>query len=126
MNKFISLTTKQQTTKFWSANFPKKLSPCYIIVRIQRLEVKQCRSRLPDQTVLLGITSSVVIFITLFSFRSRNAYSMAIQHQKQGSYEDWELNWQVSEIQGNHLKSVNGHLSYLPLFSVIVVFYLPA
>ena len=31
--------------KFSSANFQKMLSPSYIIFRIQRLEVKQCRSR---------------------------------------------------------------------------------
>ena len=40
-----SLTTKEQTTKFTSANFQKMLSPCYIILRAQRLEGKQCRSR---------------------------------------------------------------------------------
>ena len=42
-----SLTTKKQTPKFSSANFEKKklLSPSYIILRIQRLEDKQCRSR---------------------------------------------------------------------------------
>ena len=40
-----SLTTKKQTTKFSSANFQKKLSPSYSILRIQRQEGKQCRSR---------------------------------------------------------------------------------
>ena len=40
-----SLTTKKQTTKFSSANFQNILSPSYIILRIQRLEGKQCRSR---------------------------------------------------------------------------------
>ena len=40
-----SLTTEKQTTKFSSANFQKMLSPSYIIVRIQRLGGKQCRSR---------------------------------------------------------------------------------
>ena len=40
-----SLTTEKQTTKFSSANFQKMLSPSYIILRIQRLEGKQCRSR---------------------------------------------------------------------------------
>ena len=40
-----SLTTKQQTTKFSSANFQEMWGPCYIILRIQRLEGKQCRSR---------------------------------------------------------------------------------
>ena len=40
-----SLTTEKQTTKFSSANFQKLLSPSYIILRIQRLEGKQCRSR---------------------------------------------------------------------------------
>ena len=40
-----SLTTKQQTTKFSSANFQKMLNPSYIILRIQRQEGKQCRSR---------------------------------------------------------------------------------
>ena len=40
-----SLTTEKQTTKFSSANFQKILSPSYIILRIQRLEGKQCRSR---------------------------------------------------------------------------------
>ena len=39
------LTTKKQTTKFSSANFKKMLSPSYIILRIQRLESKQCRCR---------------------------------------------------------------------------------
>ena len=33
-----SLITKKQTTEFSSANFQKKLSPSYIILRIQRLE----------------------------------------------------------------------------------------
>ena len=33
-----SLTTKKQMTKLSSANFQKKLSPRYIILRIQRLE----------------------------------------------------------------------------------------
>ena len=42
---FNSLTTKKQTTKFSSANFQKMLSPSYIILRIQSLEGKQCRSR---------------------------------------------------------------------------------
>ena len=43
---FNSLTTEKQTTKkFLSANFKKMLSPSYIILRIQRLEGKQCRSR---------------------------------------------------------------------------------
>ena len=36
-----SLTTKEQTTKFSSANFQKMLSPSYII----RLKGKQCGSR---------------------------------------------------------------------------------
>ena len=40
-----SLSTEKQTTKFSSANFQKMLSPSYIILRIQRLEGKQCRSR---------------------------------------------------------------------------------
>ena len=40
-----SLTTEKQTTKFSSANFQKMLSPSYIILRTQRLEGKQCRSR---------------------------------------------------------------------------------
>ena len=40
-----SLTTKKQTTKYSSANFQKTLSPSCIILRIQRLESKQCRSR---------------------------------------------------------------------------------
>ena len=40
-----SLTTEKQTTKYSSANFQKMLSPSYIILRIQRLEGKQCRSR---------------------------------------------------------------------------------
>ena len=40
-----SLTTKEYMTKFSSANFQKMLSPSYIILKIQRLEVKQYRSR---------------------------------------------------------------------------------
>ena len=44
-NSFNSLTTEKQTTTFSSANFQKMLSPSYIILRIQRLEGKQCRSR---------------------------------------------------------------------------------
>ena len=40
-----SFTTKKQTTKFSSANFQKMLSPSYIILRIKKLEGKQCRSR---------------------------------------------------------------------------------
>ena len=40
-----SLTLKKHTTKFSSANFQKMLSPSYIILRTQRLECKQCRSR---------------------------------------------------------------------------------
>ena len=40
-----SLTTEKQTTKFSSAIFQKMLSPSYIILRIHRLEGKQCRSR---------------------------------------------------------------------------------
>ena len=39
-----SLTTEKQMTKFSSANFYKMVSPSYIILRIQRLEGKQCRS----------------------------------------------------------------------------------
>ena len=39
------LTTKKQMTKFSSANFQKMLSSSYVILRIQRLEAKQCRSR---------------------------------------------------------------------------------
>ena len=40
-----SLTTKKQMTKFSSANFQKLFSPSDIILRIQRLQGKQCRSR---------------------------------------------------------------------------------
>ena len=40
-----SITTEKQTTTFSSANFNKMLSPSYIILRIQTLEGKQCRSR---------------------------------------------------------------------------------
>ena len=40
-----SLTFEKQTTKFSSANFQKMLSPSYFILRIQRLEGKQCISR---------------------------------------------------------------------------------
>ena len=40
-----SLTTKKQTTKFSSAKFQKMISPRYIILRIQWLKGKQCRSR---------------------------------------------------------------------------------
>ena len=43
-NTFNSLTTEKQTTKFSSANFQKILNPSYTILRIQRLEGKQCRS----------------------------------------------------------------------------------
>ena len=39
---FNSLTTEKQTTKFSSANLKKMLSPSCIILRIQRLEGKQC------------------------------------------------------------------------------------
>ena len=42
---FNSLTTEKQTTKFSSANFQRMLGPSCIILRIQRLEGKQCRSR---------------------------------------------------------------------------------
>ena len=43
-NNFLnSLTTEKQTTKFSSANVKKKLSPSYIIQRIQKLEGKQGR-----------------------------------------------------------------------------------
>ena len=41
---FNSLTTEKQTTKFSSANFQKISNPNYTILRIQRLEGKQCRS----------------------------------------------------------------------------------
>ena len=41
-----SLTTKKQKTKFWSANFQKMLSSSYDTLRIQRLEGKQCRSKI--------------------------------------------------------------------------------
>ena len=40
-----SITTIEQTTKFSSAIFQKMLSQSYIILRIQRLEGKQCGSR---------------------------------------------------------------------------------
>ena len=40
-----SLITKKQTKKFSSADFQKLLSPSYIILRIQRLEGRKCRSR---------------------------------------------------------------------------------
>ena len=39
-----SLTTEKQTTKFSSASFQKMFSPSNIILRIQRIEGKQCRS----------------------------------------------------------------------------------
>ena len=42
--EFNSLTTESQTTKFSSANFQKISNPSYTILRIQRLEDKQCRS----------------------------------------------------------------------------------
>ena len=42
---FNSCTIKKQTTKFSSANFQKLLRPSYIMLRIQRQEGKQCRSR---------------------------------------------------------------------------------
>ena len=41
----FSITTERQTTKFSSANFQKMLSPSSVILRIQILEGKQCRSR---------------------------------------------------------------------------------
>ena len=40
-----SFTTKMQMTKFSFANFQKMLSPSNMILRIQRLEGKQCSSR---------------------------------------------------------------------------------
>ena len=40
-----ALTTEKLTTKFSSTNFQNMLSPSYIILRIQRLEGKQFRSR---------------------------------------------------------------------------------
>ena len=40
-----SFTTKNQMTKYSSANFQKISSPSYFILRIQRLEGKQCRCR---------------------------------------------------------------------------------
>ena len=40
-----SLTTIRQTTNFSSANFQKMLNPSFIILRIQKLEGKQCKSR---------------------------------------------------------------------------------
>ena len=45
LGQLNSLTTEKQTLKFSSANFQKMLSPSYIILRIQRLEGKQCRPR---------------------------------------------------------------------------------
>ena len=39
-----SSTTEEQTTKFSSANFQTKFNLSYIILRIQRLEGKPCRS----------------------------------------------------------------------------------
>ena len=47
LSLFNSLTTctQNQLAKFSSANFQKMLSPSYIILRIQRLDGKQCRSR---------------------------------------------------------------------------------
>ena len=42
-----SFTTKKQTTKFSSANFQIMLSPSYIILKIQRLEGKQCTQNEP-------------------------------------------------------------------------------
>ena len=39
-----SLPTEKQTTKFSSANFKKISNASYTILRIQRLEGKQCRS----------------------------------------------------------------------------------
>ena len=44
LNHINSLTTEKQTTKVSSANFQKNLNPSYTILRIQRLEGKQCRS----------------------------------------------------------------------------------
>ena len=40
----LQYTTKEQTKKFSSANFQKMLGPSYIILRIQTLEGKRCRS----------------------------------------------------------------------------------
>ena len=40
-----SLTTEKQTTKFSSAGFQKMLGPGCVILRVQSLEDKQCRSR---------------------------------------------------------------------------------
>ena len=42
---YNSLTAKKQTTKLSSANFQKMLSRSHIILRILRLEGKQCSSR---------------------------------------------------------------------------------
>ena len=42
---FNSFTTKKQGTNFLSANFQKMLSPSYMILRIQRLQGKQCGSK---------------------------------------------------------------------------------
>ena len=40
-----SFTTKQQTTKFSSANFQKMYSPRYIILRTERLEISELQIR---------------------------------------------------------------------------------
>ena len=40
-----SLTNEKQTIKFSSANFQKMSSPSYVLLRIQKVGGKQCRSR---------------------------------------------------------------------------------
>ena len=61
ISHFNSLTTKKQLTKFSSAKFQKKLSPSYIILKIQRLEGKQCRSRWGEVAHNEQLYSSLVL-----------------------------------------------------------------
>ena len=82
------LTTKQRKTKFSPANFQKMLSPSYVILRIQRLQGKQCRSRYevahhepPHQDLhclQIQLFSSLVLKELMFSLLPRSGGSVVV------------------------------------------------
>ena len=77
-----SFTTEKQTTKFLSANFQKMLSPCYIILRIQRQEDKQYRSRWGGSSWATSSRSLLFANSAIFISGSQRVNSLVLSYSR--------------------------------------------
>ena len=86
-----SLTTKKQTTKFSSANFQTTVGPCYIILRIQRLEGKKCSHLIK----IYAVCKSAVFVSDTERVKTREAETLLNQMSN------------IQSISSNHTLTVN-------------------